>query len=380
MKSRARRRPDSPQRRVLLVSNRTELYGAERSLLEHARVFSRHEAEVVVPGDGPLADALRASAVPVHRVDVPATPKSFSLSDSDAKRLFARADLVHFNKVFQHANIDRLREIADDHGTRLVVSVRGRIGASETIRRWCDRVDGIVTVANHLARALTEAFDGAFAEKTFVMSAGRNFATYVEAGKDDADRRRRARADLGIPETAKVVALIGYFDPNKGQHLFVEMARHLVHESDTYFLLLGGALENTESYRRDVLRKIRSLRLEHRFRTPGFDVVWERLPGIDVVVSASESEGLPGALIEAMAAARPVVVPDTEWGRELISSEELGDRCPRTPEALAQCVRALLADGPRRRRLGDRARAHVTRLYSAGRSAEMVETIYDRLL
>ncbi|MFO7546971.1 MAG: glycosyltransferase, partial [Trueperaceae bacterium] len=75
-------------------------------------------------------------------------------------------------------------------------------------------------------------------------------------------------------------------------------------------------------------------------------------------VSSSAWEGMPLVVIEAMAAARPVVVTDVGGSREVVGNDGCGVVVPPSdPGALARAILALVNDPERRRSMGSAARA-----------------------
>lgn len=103
----------------------------------------------------------------------------------------------------------------------------------------------------------------------------------------------------------------------------------------------------------------------------------ERALGLlDVFAISSDTEQMPLSLLEAMAAARPVVSTDVGDVRAMVTEENRPLVVERDDEAaLAAALRRLLTDATLRRRLGNANRARVVREY--GEEA-MLET-YDRL-
>jgi glycosyltransferase involved in cell wall biosynthesis len=81
----------------------------------------------------------------------------------------------------------------------------------------------------------------------------------------------------------------------------------------------------------------------------------------DVFVNPSEGEGLPNAVLEAMACGLPTVLSDIEPHRELIGPEEAGLFCDGSPASMARAIERLLSDEALRRRLGEAARRRVER-------------------
>jgi glycosyltransferase involved in cell wall biosynthesis len=89
---------------------------------------------------------------------------------------------------------------------------------------------------------------------------------------------------------------------------------------------------------------------------------------MDVYVQSSGSEGMSNALLEAMAAGRPVVATAVGGTPEVVTDGETGLLVPAAePARLADAIAALLADPARARRMGETARARVERDFSASR-------------
>ena len=106
------------------------------------------------------------------------------------------------------------------------------------------------------------------------------------------------------------------------------------------------------------------------------------LAAIDVFILTSDSEGLPGVLIEAQMAGCPVVTVPVGGVRDLVDDGETGIVIDDLdPEELARRVVELLRDPQLRVRLGERARRRAVRFSStraagtyAARLAEVVGT------
>jgi len=78
------------------------------------------------------------------------------------------------------------------------------------------------------------------------------------------------------------------------------------------------------------------------------------------VLASTQGEGMPRALLEAAACARPMVATDVPGSRELVQTGVNGVLvAPADPEALATAILGLLEDAERAREMGRRARALV---------------------
>ncbi len=91
-------------------------------------------------------------------------------------------------------------------------------------------------------------------------------------------------------------------------------------------------------------------------------------------------EGLPRALIEAAACARPIVTTDIPGCREVVHDGDNGLLVPpRAPEALAEALRTLVGDPQRRVEMGARGRQRAITEFSLGRVIEATLALYERL-
>jgi glycosyltransferase involved in cell wall biosynthesis len=94
----------------------------------------------------------------------------------------------------------------------------------------------------------------------------------------------------------------------------------------------------------------------------------------------SRREGLPLALLEALAAGCAVVATSVGGIPEVVGQE--GEAAllvqPEDPEALADAMGRLFADGDLRRRLGRAGRERVHREFSRQRMTEGVAALYHR--
>lgn len=96
--------------------------------------------------------------------------------------------------------------------------------------------------------------------------------------------------------------------------------------------------------------------------------------GLDILVHASRSESFGLAVLEGMAAARPIVAADTPGVRELVRDGQTGLLVPeRSPEALADAITRLHGDPELARRLALAAQADAVQKFSAAGMAQAYE-------
>ncbi|QAZ66032.1 glycosyltransferase family 4 protein [Solidesulfovibrio carbinolicus] len=97
----------------------------------------------------------------------------------------------------------------------------------------------------------------------------------------------------------------------------------------------------------------------------GREAMPELLRRADLFVFPSRDEGMPNAVLEAMAAGLPVIATRISGNEEVVADGETGLLVPPDdPDALAGALAGLLADAALRRRLGAAGRERVCREYS----------------
>jgi len=198
----------------------------------------------------------------------------------------------------------------------------------------------------------------------------------VRGGIDPAAIRATGaiqRATLGVPNDSPTVLWVGRLDPVKGLSILLESFRVVGDETNAHLCLVGGG-----PIREQLERRVRELRLSDRvhFLGPRADV-GALLKAADVFVFPSRTEGLPNALLEAMAAACPVVTTDVPGCRDLIVNEQTGLLVPYgDTHALAGAVRRLLGDRGLAARLGEQAARIVESDWHIRRTYETYAALY----
>jgi glycosyltransferase involved in cell wall biosynthesis len=192
-----------------------------------------------------------------------------------------------------------------------------------------------------------------------------------------APSRGEARARLGLPSGAYVVAGVGRFVPIKGFDLLVAALLDVVARVPrAHVLLIGdggerGALE----------AQARALGVADRLHITGTvtDVIG-LLAAADVLAAPSRNEGMGRVLVEAMALGLPVVGARVGGIPDVIVDGECGLLVPPDdPAALAGALVELGRDAARRAKLGAAARPRAE-AFSTTVSTAAMRGIYDGLL
>lgn len=189
-----------------------------------------------------------------------------------------------------------------------------------------------------------------------------------------AVEREEARAALGLSPSVPVVGCAARFDPVKRLDVLLAAAAR-VGDGALRVVLIGRGSEEPR------LRELAgTLGLGARAVFPGEIVDAARLfRGFDAYAAPSAKEGLPLAVLEAMALGVPVLASDIPAHREL-----LGDASPGlvagTPEAFAAGLTELLADGAARARLAAEQRTRARSEFDLRQMLATVEAIYGEVL
>lgn len=97
-----------------------------------------------------------------------------------------------------------------------------------------------------------------------------------------------------------------------------------------------------------------------------------------VIASTGDRDGLPTAVLEAMASGVPAVTTGVNGLAEAVVDGETGLVVPeRDPEALAEAIGRLIDDPGLALRLGARAREHVARTFALSDSAARLRTLFE---
>jgi teichuronic acid biosynthesis glycosyltransferase TuaC len=162
--------------------------------------------------------------------------------------------------------------------------------------------------------------------------------TGINAQRFSPGDRAAARAALGFGD-GPLIASIGALIARKGQALVIAALPAL--PGVTY--ALAGSGESEGEYRTLAAR----LGVAERVRFLG-PVANADLPSLyraaDAVVMPSVSEGLANAWVEALACGTPIVISNAGGAAELVTSEVAGRIVARTPEAITEAVRDVLAN------------------------------------
>jgi glycosyltransferase involved in cell wall biosynthesis len=189
---------------------------------------------------------------------------------------------------------------------------------------------------------------------------------------DRIECRRRAAAHFGfdLPAGAPLLATVGALIPRKGQEFVI---RALPQVPEARLLLVGKGED--EAKLRSLASAASLTERVHFLGSLDHTLLPVVLSAADAMVLPSASEGLANAWVEALACGCPLVITDAGGAPELMTAPEAGRVVARDPDAIAEAVKALLADPPDR----DAVAATVER-FSWPAHAEALDGIYSEVI
>ena len=239
-----------------------------------------------------------------------------------------------------------------------------------SLSRWKYRQVDCFICASEAIRQMLVA-DGVPPARTVTVHEG------IDIGRVDAAPAAHLHEDLWLPHHAPIVGNVAALVPHKGQRHFVEAARLVLPRvPDARFVIAGEG-----ELRPALERQIKDHHLEKHVLLAGFrpDVL-SLHKAFDVFVMSSITEGLGTSLLDAMAAAKPVVATTVGGIPEVIVEGETGFLVPpRDHEAMADAIVRLLNDEALRVRMGRAGRARAASRFSAERMVQDTLRAYQRV-
>ncbi|MFA6030811.1 MAG: glycosyltransferase [Elusimicrobiota bacterium] len=369
-------------RRVLFVSTSTTVGGAEKTLYTLATLLPPSRFKVVgvvsLKAPGRYGELLRSEGIPVDTLDWPQNGRARL---RDVARLAAlirarRPDIVHA-VMYQAMQLCRAVRRFGYGDFKLLTSPRVHYRTRDEVSLLVDRLlkgsdDLLVAESESTRRHLVEKL-GYKPEKVLRVYNGTDLAGCTPSSAD----RSRLRAELGVAEHEPLLGAVGRLDPQKGHVFLIEAVAKLRAIHPVKCVLLGdGPLRSA------LQDKVRQLGLEDAVFLPGEKSELPRwLSALDIFVQPSLWEGLPNALLEAMALGLPVVATRVDGIPEIVRHDVTGLLCdPKSSQALITPLGDLCSDDALRRRLGTAARTLMFENFKVSDMLDNYEKAYSRIL
>ncbi len=232
----------------------------------------------------------------------------------------------------------------------------------------------IFTVAQAMIEQCVEA--GIGPRKLYmVVYSGMEIDKFLNAKPDPV-----LRGQLGIPEHARVIGAIGRLFPQKGYEYIIPAARRILDvHPETHFLIVGNG-----SMREELDARIANLGMSDKFHFAGLvppDEVCRYTALMDILVHLSLHEGLPRAVVQALACGKPAVGFALDGTPEVVIPGETGYLAAPESEADAAAGVIRILDNPKlAARMGENGRKLVAERFPWQKMADILEDEYEQLL
>ena len=185
------------------------------------------------------------------------------------------------------------------------------------------------------------------------------------------------REQLNVPAGAPLVGMVGRLSQEKGPDQFVQVALLVASQrADAHFVLVGDGPARAE-----LAREVATLGFGSRFHLVGQVADTSPIyPALDVACLPSRMEGQPLALLEAMAAARPVVATNVGGIPEVVQMGETGWLVAQGDmAAMSERILWLLANPEQARQMGQAARQRAVESFDSHKQMAAIGHLFRRL-
>jgi len=365
--------------RIRICQMITELRpaGAERSLYELATRLDRDrfDVRVVALRGGQVADWLVEAGIRTDVLGVRGRWDVFKLRRLARLLRRDRADILHTHLF--HADLAGRAGASLAAVPNLVHTVRTAEGRFRPwhfafARFFAGRCKRIICVSPSVLTSHSRRSGLPLQYYTMIPN-GINVQAYAR----DDQARTKLRRYWGIAPDQPVAAFVGRLAPEKGIETLLSVVSHLAARGQTLHLVVAGdgpmrgVVENYAAHGEGgeachVLGHVRNVR----------DV----LSAADMFITTSHWEGMPLAVIEAMAASLPVVGTDVAGTRDAVQRDKAGLLVPADDVvALANAVERLVNHPDLRHRLGRTAEQLASQHFTIDATIAAHQTLYEQI-
>jgi glycosyltransferase involved in cell wall biosynthesis len=180
--------------------------------------------------------------------------------------------------------------------------------------------------------------------------------------------REEALKNLGLTDNGQpIIGWIARVTGVKNPMLALEVADSM---PDSHFVIAGGG---------DLLDQVKA-KAPSNVSVIGWAKAEDLFGASDIILSTSENEGMPVALIEAQLAAKPVVATDVGSVSEVLLNHETGIVTNKNAGSIALALESLLLDKQKRIEMGTLATARAQALFSVDRMINTHLELYKSIV
>lgn len=207
------------------------------------------------------------------------------------------------------SRICHFRSIADGKGLTFKRKVYHKI-----MRRLIDKHSTAILAVCRGAMESGWSLDWRNDPRCHVIYNGLDLSGYERNGNEREDVRR----ELGLGNDSKLIINVGSFNPAKAHDVLLDAATMIIKEDSSFHFLLVGADRGGDNTFEAMRSKAHEAGIDKQVHFLGLrNDVPRLLKASDCFVLSSRREGLPGVVLEAVAAQLPIVATDLPGVREI---------------------------------------------------------------
>lgn len=369
--------------KILLFFEYGTLNGGEFSLLAMLEALGQREFEFVAaaPASGMLTGRLEQCGVqvlPLTLRDTQGQKRSIEQINSHLVELVRRVspDLVHSNSLSMGRMVGR---IASQLPIPCTSHLRDIIKLNKTAVSDLNRNAGLIAVSNATKQFHVE--QGVLPDKLQVIYNGVNTDIFCPTPATGI-----LKQELGLSDSAVLLANIGQICLRKGQTLLAQAAVRLADEfPEANYLFIGqrhSQKQESIAYENAIGLIFREAGIEDRLFCLGFrEDVPVILNEVDLVVHTAHQEPLGRVLLEAASCGRAIVATEVGGTGEILTDQVSAVLVrPDDLEALIAAIRRMLTDREFRIRLGQQARTLAIEKFSLPTATAHVRMFWKSFL
>jgi len=360
--------------RVLHVIARLNVGGTARYITQLAHELPKHGIETFVATGFVQGDEVEdPSAASIDVIRIPSLGRSINpIKDHLARRQLekiiaqVKPDIIHTH-TFKAGYIARMKKLA----VPVVHTFHGHLLDDPEFSGFKSKV--IVEVERKLAKNSTKLITVGrrVADELLEQRIGHR-AQYVNIPPGvialNVTPRAQALANLNLEDSGKpIVGWIARVTGVKNPMRALEVADAM---PDTHFVIAGGG---------DLLDQVKAT-APSNVSVIGWAEAADLFGASDIIISTSENEGMPVALIEAQLAGKPVVATDVGSVSEVILNHETGIVTNKNAGSIALALESLILDKAMRDEMGQLAAARSQALFSVDRMINAHIELYTSIV
>jgi glycosyltransferase involved in cell wall biosynthesis len=372
---------------ILVLHSSSDLYGASKILLQTVSYLLKkgHKIIVIVSEEGPLPDLLRKEGCEVYIIKLGTLRRKYFTPSGIINRVSAikkaikgigkialnrDIDIIYSNTttvlagafLAKRMNIRHVWHIHEIITQKWLMKVIGWV-----VNRYSDKA---IVVSNAVKKYWQDYVDE---NKIAVVYNGLDYQKYLHADGS------LLRSELGLSAEDLLIGMIGRVHPWKGQTYFLNIAKHVLNGyPNVKFIMVGDVFPGNEYLYDEIRKTISDLSIQEQVIDLGYrNDIPKILSALDIFVLPSVlPDPLPTVVLEAMAAAIPVVATAHGGSTEMVLDQVTGYLIPWDDASkAASVILKLTSSKTLREEMGSRGRDRVQSMFSGDAYFRNIEQV-----